>query len=128
MEFIIALLMALAVQEPRIAVAATAPKPDATVFSPFGRAPWLMIYDPADRKWQPVDNSSAASNGDPGGPAIEATNTLIEHSVKIVIGGDVPGPALQALSGAGIRVFMGASGTVVKALADYQAGKLTEIK
>jgi len=46
--------------------------------------------------------------------------------VDTVITGHIGRKALAALKGAGVRIFLGASGTVLSALDAFRAGRLEE--
>jgi len=118
--------LALLLAEPRIAVTSTGPRPESEVEARFGRAPWHLIYDPASGSWEAVDNTEAARA--PGGAGTQAAEMLARRGVKVVITGQCGPTALRALSSAGIRVFQGAGRTVEKALRDYQAGRLAEVR
>jgi predicted Fe-Mo cluster-binding NifX family protein len=114
-------LLALAV-DGLVAIPATGAKPESDVESLFGRSRWILIYDTADQRWHPVDNSTGVQAA--GGVGIQAAQLLIHRGVKVVLTGQCGPKALQALSAAGIKVFKVADGTVTEALRDYQEGRL----
>ena len=122
----LALLLALLLAEPKVAVTSTGPKPESEVETRFGRARWYLVYDPGSRSWEAVDHSQAAQT--PGGAGPQAVQMLARRGVKVVITGECGPNALRALSSAGIKVFQGGGRTVAKALGDYQAGKSAELR
>ena len=126
MYFLLALIMAVAAANPKIAVTSAGPNPESSVEPQFGRAPWFMIYDPGSDDWQAIDNSNTARS--PGGAGRKAAETLVRRGVRIVITGQCGTNARRALSSAGIRIFQASDRTVKEALRDYQAGKLQELK
>jgi len=124
MPIIVALLMTIPFSGGKIVITATGSNTDSTVASRFGRAGWYMIYDPADGRWESVDNSAPAA-GSAGRNAAEA---LREKGAKTVITGQCGPKALVILRSAGIKVFHASGCTVAKALEDYEAGRLKQIK
>jgi predicted Fe-Mo cluster-binding NifX family protein len=124
MPFIIALLMTMSFSSGKIAITATGSTPESAIDGRFGRAGWYMIYDPADGSWESVDNSSPAA----GGAGRDAAEALIDKGIKIVITGQCGPKAMTVLRSTGIKVFHASSCTVGKALEDYEAGRLKQIK
>ncbi len=120
------LLMLAAAADPKVAVSSSGPKPESNVEYRFARAPWFMIYDPASRAWQPVDNAQAAGN--PSGAGREAAKLLVDRGVKIVITGYCGTNAHRALTAAGIKIYEVSGGTVAQALRAYQEGRLPPLK
>lgn len=126
MYFLLALILAAAAANPKIAITSTGPNPESSVEPQFARTPWFMIYDPGTHGWQAVDNSDTARA--PGGAGRQAAEALARRGVKTVITGQCGPNALRALSSAGIRIFQASDRTVAAALREYEAGKLRELK
>jgi predicted Fe-Mo cluster-binding NifX family protein len=126
MSLAIALLLSLLLPDAKIAVTSTGPKPESEAEARFGRARWYLIYDPAGRSWEAVDNSQAAQA--PGGAGTQAADMLARRGVTVVITGECGPKALRVLSSAGIKLFQAAGRTVTKALRDYEAGRLAELR
>lgn len=108
----------------KIAITAQSPSPDSPVDPRFGRAPWLMIYDPNQDNWQSIDNSAGrdASHG----AGIQAAQKVADQQAEAIITGAIGPKAYRSLTAAGIRIFHGAKGSVSEALKAYQAGTLSE--
>lgn len=108
----------------KIAITAQNPSPDSQLDPRFGRAPWLMIFDPDHNSWQALDNSTGrdASHG----AGIQAAQTVADRQVGAIVTGAIGPKAFRSLSAAGIKIFHGASGSVADALQAYRAGELAE--
>ena len=106
----------------KIAVTAREPLPTAPVDERFGRAYWLLVYDPWTGAWDTIDNAEARNAVQ--GAGIKAAQNIADQGVDILLTG-VTGPkAFHALEAAGIEVFHGASGTVESAVSNWSEGRL----
>jgi predicted Fe-Mo cluster-binding NifX family protein len=108
----------------RIAITAQNPSPESPVDPRFGRAAWLMIYDPERNGWESIDNSAGidASHG----AGIQAAQKVVDNQALALVTGAIGPKAFQCLTTAGIRIFHGARGTVQEALQACQQGELPE--
>jgi len=108
----------------KIAITAQNPSPESPVDPRFGRAAWLMIYDPGSNSWESIDNSAGINAAH--GAGIQAAQKVVDHQALALVTGAIGPKAFQSLTAAGIRIFHGASGTVREALKACQQGELSE--
>lgn len=107
----------------KICVSATANSIDAQVDPRFGRCPYLIIVDSETLQFEAVSN---VASGAMGGAGIQAAQTIASKGAKVLITGNVGPNAFQALAAAGIKVVVGASGTVKQVIEKYKRGELIE--
>ncbi len=107
----------------KVAVTATGKDLDAQVDPRFGRCQFFIFVDPETLDFEAVPNGAAMA---PGGAGIQAAQTVIDKGVEAVITGNVGPNAIQALQAAGVKVFVGAQGTVRESVDLFKAGKLQE--
>jgi predicted Fe-Mo cluster-binding NifX family protein len=108
----------------KIAITAQEPSPDSQIDSRFGRAPWLMIFDPTNNSWQSIDNSAGLNAAH--GAGIQAAQKVVDQQATAIITGAIGPKAYRSLQAAGIQIFHGAKGSVTQALQAFQAGDLDE--
>ena len=108
-----------------ICVSASADSLDAQVDPRFGRCPYFVIVDSETMKFEAIPNTAA---GAMSGAGIQAAQTVASKGVKVVVTGNVGPNAFQALSTAGIKIVVGAFGTVREAVEKYKRGELREAK
>jgi predicted Fe-Mo cluster-binding NifX family protein len=104
-----------------ICITATGGDLDASIDQVFGRARFFLFVDSETREVAAVENSPGAH-----GAGVQAAQLLAERGATVLITGNVGPNAYQGLSAAGIEIYTGASGTSRKALADYEAGLLSQ--
>ncbi|GAB4556326.1 MAG: NifB/NifX family molybdenum-iron cluster-binding protein [Geothermobacteraceae bacterium] len=108
----------------KVAISSCGPTPDCLIDERLGRAYWLLIYSFEDDTWDAVDNSgnrAAACNA-----GLRTAETLVEMGVTHVLTGEVGPKAFRILRNAGVRLFLGASGTAAGALLGWQRGEIAE--
>jgi predicted Fe-Mo cluster-binding NifX family protein len=108
----------------KIAITAQEPSPDSQIDSRFGRAPWLMIFEPTNNSWQSIDNSAGLNAAH--GAGIQAAQKVVDQQATAIITGAIGPKAYRSLQAAGIQIFHGAKGSVTQALQAFQAGDLDE--
>ncbi|MBN3033861.1 MAG: NifB/NifX family molybdenum-iron cluster-binding protein [Candidatus Saganbacteria bacterium] len=107
----------------KICVTAAAGSLDAAIDPRFGRCAFFIIIDPATLEFKALPNPNLESSG---GAGIQSAQLVANEGVEAVVTGNVGPNAHQTLSALGIKVLIGASGTVSQAVADYRAGRLQE--
>ncbi|MBO3802681.1 MAG: NifB/NifX family molybdenum-iron cluster-binding protein [Candidatus Brockarchaeota archaeon] len=107
----------------KVAVSASGPDLGAQVDPRFGRCQYFIIVDTATMDFEAIPNVSA---GAMSGAGIQAAQMVVEKGVQAVITGNVGPNAFQVLSSAGIRILVGASGTVRSAVEAFKVGGLVE--
>ncbi len=109
----------------KICVSASAGSLDAQVDPRFGRCPYFVIVDSETMEFEAIPNMAA---GAMGGAGIQAAQTIAGKGVKVLVTGNVGPNAFQALSTAGIKIVVGASGTVREAVEKFEKGELNEAR
>jgi predicted Fe-Mo cluster-binding NifX family protein len=107
----------------KVCVSAIANSLDAQVDPRFGRCPYLVIVDSENMQFEAISNMAS---GAMGGAGIQAAQTVVSRGVKVLITGNVGPNAFQALSAAGIKIVIGAFGTVREVVEKYKRGELKE--
>ena len=96
---------------------------DALVDPRFGRAAYLTIVDSESMAFEVVPNAAA---GAMGGAGIQAAQTLANRGVSVLITGNVGPNAFQALKSSGVKIVVGASGTIREVIEKFKRGGLKE--
>jgi predicted Fe-Mo cluster-binding NifX family protein len=105
----------------RICVTSSGNTLDASVDPRVGRAAYFIIVDSETMAFEAVSNMAA---GAMGGAGIQAAQTIASKRVNVLITGNVGPNAFQALSSAGIKIVIGAYGTVREVIEKYKRGQL----
>ena len=105
-----------------VAVTSTGHGYDSAIDSRFGRCAFFAVIG-QDGAIDTVPNSA---RGLGNGAGIQAAKEIIEMKVGTVITGDVGPNAFRVLEAAGIKVFVGAHGTVREVIGEYRSGRLKE--
>jgi predicted Fe-Mo cluster-binding NifX family protein len=108
----------------KVAVTTVGEDLEAQVDPRFGRAAKFILYDTESKEFTVIDNNAAVAAGQ--GAGVAAAQAVEEAAAEAVITGNCGPRAFQVLSAAGIRVYVGASGTVAEALRQFEQGKLKE--
>ena len=87
----------------------------------FGRAPTFTIFDESTGSLEIVENTSEHFGGAGLPPEL-----LSRKRVDALLCSGIGPKAVQAFQSMGIRVFVGASGTVSEALEAFRSGSLRE--
>ncbi len=96
---------------------------DSPVDPRFGRCQYFVIVDMETMSFEAIPNTST---GLMGGAGIQAAQEIAGRGVEAVITGNVGPNAYQVLSSAGIRILIGASGTVREAVEMFKRGQLQD--
>jgi predicted Fe-Mo cluster-binding NifX family protein len=107
----------------KVAVSSTGNGLDSQVDPRFGRCSTFIIVDTETMQAEAVPNSSI---GAAHGAGIGAAQAVAGVGVKAVLTGHVGPNAHMALSQAGVKTYIGASGTVRQAVEAYKRGELRE--
>jgi predicted Fe-Mo cluster-binding NifX family protein len=106
-----------------IVVSASGKTLDAQVDPRFGRAAFFIAVDSESGAFQAHENSQNLNAAQ--GAGIQSAETVSRLGAEVVITGHCGPKAFRVLNAAGIKVVVGAEGTVRSALEAFQAGKLT---
>jgi predicted Fe-Mo cluster-binding NifX family protein len=107
----------------KIAISSTGPKLDAPMDQRFGRCRCFIVVDPASEEFEVLDNQAAMTSG---GAGIQAAQMVANSGVAAVITGNLGPNASDTLAAAGVKTYLGASGTVREVLQQYKTGRLRE--
>jgi predicted Fe-Mo cluster-binding NifX family protein len=107
----------------KIAVSAAGKNLDSPVDPRFGRCQYFIIIDTETMSFEAIPNMSADSMS---GAGIQAAQEIASRGVEAIVTGSVGPNAYQVLSSAGIRILIGASGTVREAVEMFKRGQLQD--
>jgi len=107
----------------KICVTAAGNTLDAPVDPRVGRAAYFIIVDSGTLAFEAVPNTAT---GAMHGAGIQAAQTIASKGVSVLITGNVGPNAFQALASAGIKIVVGASGTIREVVEKYKRGELRE--
>lgn len=106
----------------KIAITARGPAIEADIDYCFGRAYWFLIFDLDNKEWFAVDNNDIRNSISNAGQM--AAELLKDHDVSILLTGETGPKAFRFLTGAGITVFHGATGSATDTLELWSQNKL----
>ena len=106
----------------KIVVTAKGDDLQAAVDPRFGRAARLLVFDTLTRELQSFDNRQNLDAAQ--GAGVQAAQSISELGAECLLTGHCGPKAFRALQAAGIRVYIGASGTVGEAIAALEQGRL----
>ncbi len=108
----------------KVAVTSTGPDLESAVDPRFGRARYILIVDTESGDFETLDNE--ANMNATGGAGVQAAQAVADKGVSWLITGNVGPRAFQGLQAAGIRIAIGAEGTVAQAVDAFRKGELRE--
>ena len=94
---------------------------DAKIDPRFGQSQHFVILDLDTMEFKIVNNSAVMASG---GVGVSTAQLMVNEGVEIVITGNCGPKAYRTLSAGGIKVVIGASGTVKRAIDEFRSGKL----
>jgi predicted Fe-Mo cluster-binding NifX family protein len=97
----------------RVAVSSSGKDLDSEIDPRFGRCAYFVICDTDDMKYEAFENESALLGG---GAGIQSAQFVASKGVEAVITGNCGPNADRTLGAAGIKMFVGQSGTVREAV------------
>ena len=106
----------------KIAISAEGQDLQSLVDPRFGRAQWFIIADLDLGGFDAVNNEQNRNSAQ--GAGIQAAENLARHGPSYLITGHCGPKAFRALSEAGIKVIVGAEGTVSEVLERFKRGEL----
>ena len=90
----------------------------------FGRAVGFIIYDLEKATYSYVDNKQNLNAMQ--GAGIQAAQNVVKQNADAIITGNCGPKAFSVLSSAGVKIFIGAEGTVKEAIEKYKNNELQE--
>jgi predicted Fe-Mo cluster-binding NifX family protein len=109
----------------KICVTSQGADPSAAVDSRFGRCPYFLIYDDDAETFTAIDNANNMNAA--GGAGVQSASRVAEQGVDWVVSGHIGPKAMAVLDAAGLKVAVGAEGTVADAIAALKAGGLQQV-
>ncbi|HNT86580.1 MAG TPA: NifB/NifX family molybdenum-iron cluster-binding protein [Candidatus Hydrogenedentes bacterium] len=107
----------------KVVVTASGQSLDAQVDPRFGRAAYLIVVDTETGAWSAHDNVQNLNAAQ--GAGIQAADTVSRLGAEALITGHCGPNAFRTLASAGIKVMVGAQGTVSEAIEAFKSGALT---
>jgi predicted Fe-Mo cluster-binding NifX family protein len=108
----------------KIAITSSGMNLDSEVDLRFGRAVGFIIYDLKKDAYIYVDNKQNLNTAQ--GAGIQAAQNVVNQNVDAIITGNCGPKAFTVLSQAGVKIFIGAEGTVKEAIEKYKNNELQE--
>jgi predicted Fe-Mo cluster-binding NifX family protein len=106
----------------RVVITASGNTLDAQVDPRFGRAAYFIAVDSQSGAFQAHDNNQNLNATQ--GAGIQSAETVSRLGAEVVITGHCGPKAFRTLSAAGIKVVVGAQGTVAEAIEAFKSGAL----
>ena len=105
----------------KVAVSSSGKNLDSQIDPRFGRCAYFMIVETDDMNFEVFDNENIALGG---GAGIQSAQFVASKGIQAVITGNCGPNAVRTLSAAGVKLFVGQSGTVKEAIERYKSGEL----
>jgi len=105
----------------KVAITSTGSNLDSQIDPRFGRCQYFIIINPETMQFEAIQNSNLQAGS---GAGIATAQMIAQKGVDTVITGNVGPNAFQTLSAGGIKIIVGASGTVKEAIELYRKGEL----
>jgi predicted Fe-Mo cluster-binding NifX family protein len=90
----------------------------------FGRAAGFIIYDTETDTYGYIDNNQNLNAMQ--GAGIQAAQNVVNQNVDAIVTGNCGPKAFAVLSQAGVKVFIGAEGTIKDVIEKYKNNELQE--
>ena len=108
-----------------VVVTSTGETLDSDVDPRFGRARTFILYDTETGTHKVIDNSAGVNAAH--GAGTRAAEEVSRAGAEYVITGRCGPKAERALQAAGVKIVLGATGTVVDAIASFQSGAIQSV-
>ena len=89
----------------------------------FGRAKSFIVVDTETHAFEAHDNTQNLNAAQ--GAGVQAGRTVAELGAEAVVTGHVGPKAFATLQAAGVKIYIGAQGSVKEALEQFKAGQLS---
>ena len=107
----------------KIAVSSLGQTLDSEVNPRFGRAEYFIVVETESMEFEVLSNDNSTGSG---GAGIGTGKLLVDANVQAVLTGNCGPNAQKTLSAAGIKLYIGVSGTISEAIESFKSGKLNE--
>ena len=106
----------------KLAITSTGKELDSNLDPRFGRAAYFIMVDPKTMAFEVVENSQNLNLS--WGAGIQASKTIVDNHVDVLITGNCGPKAFMVLERAGIKIVTGASGTITENIDKFKKGEL----
>jgi len=106
----------------KVAITSQGPDMNSAVDPRFGRAKYFIVVDTDTDDFSANDNTQNLNAVQ--GAGIQAGRNVVDLGVEAVITGNVGPKAFAAFEAGGVKIYIGAGGTVAGALEKFKAGEL----
>ncbi len=103
----------------KIAITSMGAKLEDKVDPRFGRCHYFILFDTESNKFEAIENTGAQGMG---GVGILSGQIMADKGAETVLTGSCGPNAFQTLQAAGIKVIIGATGTVQEAIDKFKSG------
>ncbi len=108
----------------KIAITSTGKELDSAIDLRFGRALGFIIYNLENDNYEFVDNIQNLNAAQ--GAGIQAAQNIVNQNVDAVITGNCGPKAFTVLSGAGVKIYIGANGSVKETVQKFRNNEFKE--
>ena len=108
----------------KIAITSNGKDLDNSIDLRFGRAFGFIIFDTKDDSFTFIDNQQNLESAQ--GAGIQAAQHIVNQDAEALITGHCGPKAFKVLSTAGVKIYVGANGTVKEALEKFKNNELEE--
>jgi predicted Fe-Mo cluster-binding NifX family protein len=109
----------------KIILTTITPDIDSELDPRFGRGAYFLIVDSETQEWQSLPNPASNASG---GAGVRAAQFVTEQNCDTIISGDFGPNAFEALTEAGITMYLfGSCRTVKEALGRLESGQLEQL-
>ena len=106
----------------KVAVSSSGKDLESQIDPRFGRCAYFLIVETDDMSFEIFSNESGALSS---GAGIQSAQFVVSKGAKAVITGNCGPKAVQALSAAGVEMYLGNTGGIREAMEKYKSGNLT---
>lgn len=108
----------------KIVISSTGPDLTSAADPRFGRCGYFIVVDTDSLEFKAHSNESQRAMG---GAGIQAGQFVSSLGAEAVVTGNVGPNAARVLGASGLKIYVGASGSVQQVVEDFKAGKLKEV-
>ena len=108
----------------KIAVTSTGNTIDSPIDPRFGRCQFFIFVDQETMEFEAAENEAVMASG---GAGPQAAQFVANKGVEAVLTGNVGPNAVSALKAAGIKIYIGSTGTVKETVSLFKNGQLQEV-
>ena len=106
----------------KVAISANGNDLDSQIDPRFGRCAYFLIVETDDMRFEAFENENIALGG---GAGIQSAQFIASKGVEALITGRCGPNAVQALTGAGIKLYVGQEGPIRDVVERFKKGEIT---